>query len=125
MKADGDVMAAAVLAGVVDGNDVGMAQPGGGPGLAQEALDALRTVEGARPRHLEGDFAVELRVVGAVDRAERAGAEAGSHLEAADLGRLAGGHRGCRVRPTGSLDGGGLERELIAAGITTAAAADQ
>src|SRR5439155_26501487 len=52
---------------------------------AQEALLALGTVDGARMRHLQRHFAIELRVIGPVDRAKSPGAEPGANLKSPDL----------------------------------------
>ena len=61
-----------VLAGVVEGDDVGMVQAGGGVHLAAEA--GQRDVPGTRPHahRLDGDHPVEVQVVGAPDVAGRA-----------------------------------------------------
>src|SRR5439155_19463426 len=84
----------AVPAGVVDGDDVGVVQGGRGPALAQEALDLARVVQDVAARHLEGDLALELRVEGAEDVAERPGADGGADLEARQAGRAVVAGRG-------------------------------
>ena len=55
------------LAGVVQGKDVGMREPGGDPDLAGESFGAE---EGAQlgAEHLDGHFAVVLQVMSEVDR---------------------------------------------------------
>ncbi len=47
-------MLAAVLADLVDGDDVGVLQIGGGLGLAEEPLHFVRAGQGAGADHLEG-----------------------------------------------------------------------
>ena len=96
-KGRGDVIVVAGLAGLVDGDDVRMVQLARRPGFAQEALDLLGAVQQAGAGHLEGDLAVQLRIVRPVDRAERAAAQLAADLKAADGERLAsGGSRGGR-----------------------------
>ncbi len=63
------------LAGVVQGKDVGMGEPGGDPDLAGESFGAEQRAElGAE--HLDGHLAVVLQVVGEVH---------GRHATAAEL----------------------------------------
>jgi hypothetical protein len=62
-----------------------MAQAGGGLGVAQEALDALGVVERAGPGDLEGDVALQLRVMGAVNGAEASVSQPGADQEPADV----------------------------------------
>ena len=69
-------MDGAGLVGVVDKDDIGVRQAGGGAALAPEALDGLRTVHVFGANDLEGDEAVEDAVMGLVDRAHAAGADA-------------------------------------------------
>ena len=62
------------LARVVDGEDVGVLQPGGELDLALEPLGAERGGE-LGEEHLEGDRAVVPEVLGQVDRGHAAAAE--------------------------------------------------
>ena len=83
----GDEQLAAGLAGaegadVVDRDDVGVGEPGQGPGLAQQAEAVGRA--GPEAQQLERDLAVELGVVGGVDHAHAAAAELREHDVAAD-----------------------------------------
>ncbi len=71
----GDVGLALVLAEVVDGDDVAVAQSAGGLGLAQEALAQVGRVGQARDHGLEGDLAVDERVDGLVDGAHAPAAQ--------------------------------------------------
>src|SRR5262249_45060491 len=72
-----DVGDAVLLADVVDGADVGVADGGGGAGLAEEAAAGhLRGLAGVvAARHLDGDGALQLRVERLVDDSHAAGAE--------------------------------------------------
>jgi hypothetical protein len=81
----GNVVVRPVPTGVEDGDDVRVAQAGGGPGVAQEAVDALGVVERAGPRNLEGDVALQLRVISPVNSAEPPLAQPGADQEPADL----------------------------------------
>ena len=67
-----DVGRAVVLPGVVDGDDVGMVEDAGGPGLLLEAADAVRGRRRVGVEDLEGDLAGEAQVLGAVDLAHAA-----------------------------------------------------
>jgi hypothetical protein len=80
---------AVVLADVEDGADVGVEDASGGPGLALEAMDALGALLGRAVEEgdLEGDDAVEVGVVGAVDGAHAAGAKPAEDLVPADGAR--------------------------------------
>src|SRR5262249_54229213 len=69
------------LAGIVNGNDVAVSQMGEGPHLAEEAF--ARPGLGV-PQELDGDAAVEVRVVGAVDDARGAAAQVLEHEVPAD-----------------------------------------
>jgi hypothetical protein len=71
----GDVVAAVVEAGLVERDDVRVAEPRGGSGLAEEPLDSLGGVEQAGLRDLQRHLAVEARVERPVDRPEGPGAE--------------------------------------------------
>ena len=79
-----DVELASAVAGVVNGDDVRMPQLRRGTGFAQETLHPLRIVQHAALRHFDCDLALQLRIVGEVDRAERSGTEALPHLETSD-----------------------------------------
>jgi hypothetical protein len=107
----GDEVVAAVGADLEDGNDVRVAEVGGRLGLAQEALHPLRAAELLGLGHLEGDGAVELRVVRLVDAAERSLAQEPTHREPADLFRQ-GLHRGGR-----RLDGVGVGTGRASGGV--------
>ncbi len=67
--------AAALLANVVDGADVGMVQRRGGLGLAAKALEGLAILREIVGKKLEGDEAAETRVLGFVDHAHAAATE--------------------------------------------------
>ena len=56
-----------MLAEVVDGDDVPVRQLAGGARLAEEPLAQLGVAFDGRTDDLEGDFAFEQRVVGAID----------------------------------------------------------
>ena len=79
-----DVDAVAVAADFVDADDAGMAQLGGGAGLAEE-LFLLLGRHAAGARNLDGHRAVELFVAGLPHAAEAADAEPLDQLEAAQL----------------------------------------
>ena len=70
--------------GLEDGDDVRMPQPRRGASFAEKSFRQRRIV-GSQTRHFQGDFAVQLRIVGTIDAAESALAEQGAHLKAADL----------------------------------------
>src|SRR5205085_1668174 len=82
----GEEEGAADLADVVDGAEVGVVDGGGGAGLAEEALARLRAVAGGEGGDLEGDAAVELRVVRQVDRPHAALAQEPEQAVAAEGG---------------------------------------
>jgi hypothetical protein len=71
----GDVGLPRVLADVVDGDDVGMAEAAGGLGFAQEPHAVLRGVRGAQGQRLHGHPAVEPRVPRQVHGAHAAATE--------------------------------------------------
>jgi hypothetical protein len=90
---------------VVNGDDVGMRELGDRLGLAEQP-DPRDGVRGAlvRPQELEGDLAIELRVVGGVDLAHAA---APDHVEdgvAADAGSALQRSQLVGRRPDGSGD---------------------
>src|SRR5205823_13807018 len=62
-----DVELALVLAGVVDRDDVRMVERSGELRLAQEALAKALVLGQLRCEQLQGDFAVERKVMGPVD----------------------------------------------------------
>jgi hypothetical protein len=72
----GDVVVAAIRAGLEHGDDMRVAQLGGCLGFAEEPLGRGRICQQAGLRDLERHFALQHRVDRAVDRAERAGAQA-------------------------------------------------
>jgi hypothetical protein len=94
----GDPDLLAVGADVVDGDDVGVRQLGQRLGLAQQAGPVSALTAAGREDQLEGDLAVELGVVGGVDDAHGAGAEAVEEDVAADR------------RAADELRGGGWKR---------------
>ncbi len=83
---EGEIEETLGLAGVEQGDDVGMQEAAGGPGLAQQAL--LAVVDLLRPADeadgLDGELAVDLRIFGEIDLAHRAGAEKPDDAVAAD-----------------------------------------
>ena len=91
-------------ADVVDGDDVGVGEAGHRLGLAEEAGGAGAVGVLAAAQELDGDLAVELGVVGGVDDAHTAGAEAAEHDVAAE--RLAAGARGLVVLGAGAAEVG-------------------
>ena len=56
-----------MLAEIVDGDDVAVRQLTGGAGLAEEPFAELGVALDGRADDLEGDFAFEQRVLGAID----------------------------------------------------------
>ena len=84
-----------------------MPQVGRCPGFAQKALDALLGIEHVRLGHLERHFAVELRIIGPIDDAERSFAEKLADIEATDAeGRLVYPRGGCAALVQGGGHGG-------------------
>ena len=71
-------------ADLVDGDDAGVAELGGGAGLADEPLGLLLGGEVAGVGDLDGDEAIELGVAGAPDGAEGPGADLLDQLELAE-----------------------------------------
>ena len=115
-----DVELALVLAGVVDRDDVRMVERGGELRLAQEALSEAPVLGQLRCEQLEGDLAVERKVVGPVDDAHPAAAEQRLDPVAEELRADArvcrGGHDpaaqaggGARRQAGLVVDGGGVE----------------
>ena len=83
----------------------------GAAGLAQESLFFLARARRSRPRDLDGDGPVEVRVEGLVDGAERAAAQHPQDLELAErcgkqVGRVRGG-RGRLDRERGAASAAG------------------
>src|SRR5205823_10371320 len=76
-----------VLAAVEGSDDAGMVELAGGLRLEHEALLVLGTTSGVllQQDRLQGDLAIEVRVVGPVDDAHRAAAELTEDLVASDL----------------------------------------
>jgi hypothetical protein len=62
-----------------------MPQSGRRAGLAQESLESSGVVKSARQWDFYRYLALELRVMGAIDRAEGAGTQTGPNEESADL----------------------------------------
>ena len=79
-------------------DDVGVPQPGDLAGLGQHFLDLLIGERSARLRHLDGDVAVQLQVVGTPDLSVSAAAD--QRLKRVPLGQGARLVRGnCRGLP--------------------------
>ena len=78
------------LAEFVDGDDVGMIQPGQGAGLAVEAFGKIRAPGGLRRENLERHDPVQHRLAGLINRPHAAFADQGENFE---LGKP-GGHLG-------------------------------
>ncbi len=57
---------------IVDVNDVGVIETGGGFGLAHEAAAAVGIADGFGQQHFESDVAIQMAVAGFVDRAHAA-----------------------------------------------------
>ena len=64
-----------VLAHVVDGDDVGMAEHAGGARFDLEPAHQIAVARQRLGQHLQGDVAAQARVAGAVDHAHRSRAE--------------------------------------------------
>ena len=69
---------------LVNGDDAGVLDPGGEPGLVQEAVEVRGAVEPVGSRHLDRDQPVQLLVPAEVDPAEVALAQQPDHDERAD-----------------------------------------
>ncbi len=76
-----EVAQGAELAGVEDPNDVGMVEPGGGAGLAEEPADIPGAQHPLGQRHLQGHFAAQQPVARPDHEPEPAGAEVLDDLE--------------------------------------------
>src|SRR5262249_31186368 len=79
-----DVVGAAVLPDVMDGNDVRMVEPAGYLRLINEALDGLLVFLVRFGKKLDGDEAVQDRVLALVNHAHAALADAAVNLILAD-----------------------------------------
>ena len=86
----GDVGLAHARADVVDADDVGVVDLGGGPGLAHEALPVFLGVVHEGAKELERDGTAELGVQGAVDDAHASAAQLLLELVASAEGALDG-----------------------------------
>src|SRR5262249_6333965 len=91
--------------GLVDGDDIRVAQPGEGPGLADEPLGEARVV--LRADQLQGDESVERRLAGEVDGPHPAGPDEPDDLQVREQGRspLDGGRDEWPVGNGGGLTG--------------------
>jgi hypothetical protein len=87
-----DVGGAVRGADLVDRDDVGMVERGGGARLGLEAPQALGVVGERRRQHLDRDVASETRILRAVDLAHPAGAELTVDLVRPELGARGEGH---------------------------------
>ena len=83
--AHGDEVGAFGLAHLVDGDDVGVFELGGGAGFAQEAFDGIGVPEQAGAHHLEGDDPVQGCVARLVHRGVGAVAKGLQNLVFAQL----------------------------------------
>ena len=88
-------VAEAVLgaAGVVDGHDIRVLELREDLGFREIGFEIIRRRDPLDVRHLDGDGAVELVVVGEIDATETAFSEQPDHAIATDLGRVAAGKR--------------------------------
>ncbi len=77
---------AAGLAGVEDGDDVGVDEPGRGPRLLLEAANGFGGGEPVAAQHLEGDHTVEAQVAGLEDLAHAAAPQPPQDFEPGDVG---------------------------------------
>ena len=76
-----DVANGADLASLVDGNQVGMVEPGCCMRFAEEAPSHLRVGHEARPENLEGDRPGRVRVMGQVDQPKSAPPDLAQEME--------------------------------------------
>ncbi len=86
---------------VVERDDVGVFEPGNDLGLGLEPADELRVVGELGRYHFDRDLASHTRLIGAIDRAERATAE--------HLAQLVATHRQPSPRPVGGRGSGSVE----------------
>ena len=110
----GDKGLSVQLAGFVDAAHAGMLQPGLGPGLAQQPVLARRAVA---PQQLQGHFAAEHRVPGAVDYAHAPHAEHAGEHEAPEAAPVQPGLRGGRRPFSGPGFGGRFHGRAGGSGI--------
>ena len=87
----GEIRLAVVLADLVDGDDVGMHEPGGGLGFGPETRPVRFAGQVAAEDHLERDGPIEAELPGSPDDAHAAAAEFGDDLEVAKRRRRAHG----------------------------------
>jgi hypothetical protein len=80
-----DKRSAGVLADIVDGANVGVADRGGRPGLAQETLAgrSLNGIGATKARDLDGHVAPQVGIMSPADDSHAAGAQAAENLVAA------------------------------------------
>ena len=82
------VRRALLAADLIDGDDVGVVEAGGGAGLEEEALGCVAGAEQVRVDHLEGDLASQPGVPGQVDLAESPAPKKSDDREVVDLAPL-------------------------------------
>ena len=87
----GDVRAAVLVADVVNGDDVGVAQASRRPGLSRESVAGVLVLE-IRAKHLDGDEPVNGGIEGQIEDTHAALADAVSNLIPTDLTREVDGH---------------------------------
>ena len=85
-----------LMANIVQRADMGMAQAGDGLGLTVEPFAQLRITGEVLGQNLDGDVAIEARILGAIDLAHSSGAESRHDLVGAKT--HADGKRHCRSR---------------------------
>ena len=86
----GDVRHVASLPDIVDGDDVGVVESGCGAGFLAEAENALGVLYELGGQQLQGDFAVEPRVLSEVDFAHAAASEEASEAVGTEDGTICG-----------------------------------
>jgi hypothetical protein len=75
-----------VLATLVDGDDIGMVERGGGPGLAFKAAQALAIFGESSWKNLDGNISAQAGVARPIYLAHAAGAEEFDNLVGAEVG---------------------------------------
>ena len=80
-----DVTERSEFASLIHGHQVGMIEPGCGPGLAQETPPHFRRQQHFGPWHLHGHFAVQEGIPGEVDDAAAAPPQLAHNLPASHL----------------------------------------
>ncbi len=75
-----DILGGAILADIMDGDDIGMLQAGGGIGFLAEATQKIFVVGEAFMQHLYGDDPAEQQILAAVDDGHAAAADAVEEL---------------------------------------------